>query len=196
MEAKRFIALEGLACTFKTTLLKRFAATNKKVTVHLSDFAEVIQELDLQNKKTAPLIYTAARVAEMAKCSAGVHIFDRVAITSVLYTHIFNEDDDDARHDSILADCASLKKSGLMADWGRTLIMLTKPGQEDELVENMRKRGNGLDWLSVEYVRRQNQVFKIFAEQFGLPVYELDLAKSWTDQQDEIVKFLWDMCLE
>lgn len=54
----------------------------------------------------------------------------------------------------------------------------------------MLRRDNGLDWYDVEYVRRQNLAFKLFAEYFNLRVYEIDFDQSWTDQQEEVLQII------
>lgn len=131
MNTKIFIALDGVTCTFKTTIIQKFARRiTNLVHVHLSDYAELTESLELINETTAPIIYTAARMTELAMCGGGVHIFDRTSISYVLHKHIFTIDNDVDRLNSLLYDFKSLDLCHLMADWKNTIVLLTKPGQE------------------------------------------------------------------
>lgn len=184
-----FIALDGVACTSKTTILGKLARRHPELKVHFSDYYEYSKLYNFGSRQlTDPLIYTAIRVHEMNECEPHqIHVFDRSAISSIPYQHIFNSD---LTEESVRRECMRLKNTPLMKPWEKTLILLSKPGQEEMLVNLMVTRGNGLDWQCVEYVERQNFFFRIWAEAFDYPTYEIDLTRSLNEQQEEIINIL------
>lgn len=184
-----FITLEGVACTGKTTLLQRLFRPNCRV--HLSDYHEMGIALGLQGGCADALIYTSVRASRFQPTREEpplVHYFDRSNFASVAYAHIFRPGG--FSPELLRADCERLKAAGVMKPWARTLVLLTKPGQEADLVERMARRNNGLDLVTEDYVRRQNEAFRIWAEVFGYRTYTLDTTVSMDLQQDAILAIL------
>lgn len=183
-----FIALDGVAATTKTTVISKLRHTYK---VHCADYKEVSEKLKLcANDRTLNgLVYILFRSMDHEHLkSGGRHLFDREPCAALLYHLIHND-----RPDQEVEALAHLvKRSGLNSHW-RSLVLLTRPGQEQAVVDVMVKRANGLDDYTVDYVKRQNRVFRVWACVMNYPTYVVDHSRDLDRQQEEIRLVLRDM---
>nr|AHN92054.1 hypothetical protein AsGV015 [Agrotis segetum granulovirus] len=176
----KYFAIEGLAATTKTTILKQLEG---KFCVHLTDYKEIREQLQLtESKVLSEFVYLLYRLCDEVKTGSGRHIFDRQPVAAILYQLIHLN-----APDSVVFRYARLIKYN---NWNKnwfSLIILTKEGQEENVVETMVERDNGIDWAAKEYVLRQNRVFKIWADVMEYPVYYFDYKKDFNKQQKEII---------
>ncbi|UXX41826.1 nicotinamide riboside kinase [Psilogramma increta granulovirus] len=180
-----FITLDGVACTTKSTILKRLAKTNK-YTVHMSDYKEVSELLELgEDTVLDAIVYTMYRSAftkhETLKCSK--HIFDRDPASSLFYRMVAAN----SSTEQITKYCKILKsvKEAQHTKY-ESIILIPMSGQEEIVVSMMTQRGNGIDWLDVEYVRRQCKVFTIWAQMMNYKIIYIDYTKNLYEQQTKI----------
>lgn len=183
-----FIALDGVACTSKTTILRKLKDTHPQLKIHLCDYYELSQQYGFNGHPSDPLVYMGVRYAELNQCDMNkIHIFDRSAVAAICYQHIFDEH---MTETNIIRECHRMTSTPLMEPWKNTLILVSKPDQEERLVELMINRSNGIDICTVDFVKRQNIFFRIWAKFFNYPVYEVDLDKCLNKQQEEIIAIL------
>ena len=180
-----FIALDGVACTTKSTILNRLAKTNK-YTVHMVDYKEVSDLLNLgEDPVLDGMIYTMYRASftKHETVDGTKHIFDREPASALLYRMIFA----DSNTEQITRYCELLKRvKEAQSTKYESIILMPKCGQEHIVVGMMTKRGNGIDWLDVEYVRRQCKVFTIWAQVMNYKIMYVDYTKNLDEQQTRI----------
>lgn len=183
-----FIALDGVACTSKTTILHKLINKNLPIKVHLCDYYELSKLYGFTGHSSDPLVYIGARITDLNQCDPNqIHVFDRSTVSAIAYQHIF---DVNMTQESVLRECRRLTNTPLMEPWKKTLVLVSKPTQEERLVEMMKTRNNGIDVCTVEYVKNQNFFFRIWAKFFNYPMYEIDLDVSLCKQQEEIISLL------
>lgn len=184
----KLIAIDGVAATTKTTVLKKLQSCYK---VHFVDYKEASDQFKLcDNKVLNGFLYALYRSRDHC-ITKGRHLFDREPCAALLYQLVFNNSSDE----EVEKYARVIKASGINERW-QSLILLAAPGTEDVVVDVMVRRGNGLDWLDAEYVRRQNRVFKIWARVMGYSTYTVDHTKDLDRQQLEIEYIIRDMFQE
>lgn len=180
-----FIALDGVACTTKSTILERLAKTNQYI-VHMVDYKEVSDMFGLgEDFVLDGIIYTMYRASftKHETVDGTKHIFDREPGSSLLYRLIFT----DASIEQITKYCKLLKRvKETQSTKYKSIILIPKCGQEHIVVSMMKVRGNGIDWLDVEYVRRQCKVFTIWAHVMKYKIIYVDYTKNLDEQQTKI----------
>ncbi|AER41487.1 hypothetical protein [Epinotia aporema granulovirus] len=180
----KLIALDGTAATTKTTTLK---SLQDVYNVHFEDYKEVSDELQLGTDRVSDqFLYLLYRKRNIY--TSGNHLFDRDPICTLLYHFIFDNTEDAV----IEKYCKLIKEYGLNKEY-ESLILMTIPGQESLIVEAMIKRGNGIDLLDENYVKRQNHVFEIWARIMNYRTYYVDYKRSLNEQQEEIRCILTEM---
>jgi|WetSurMetagenome_2_1015567.scaffolds.fasta_scaffold13879_3 hypothetical protein len=183
-----FIALDGVAATTKTTVINKLRDTYH---VHLNDYKDVGDKLRLcpDDKMLNGLVYLLSRSLDYEHLgSRRRHLFDREPCAALLY-HLIHNDRPDKEVEAL---ARMVKFYNLNSHW-RSLILLTLPGQEQLVVNVMIKRANGLDDYTVDYVKRQNRIFKIWVRIMNYPTYVVDHSKDLARQQEEIQNILHDM---
>lgn len=180
------VALDGVACTTKTTMLKKMA---HKMIVHFDDYHEKSVAFNWERTNGTGFIYTAVRFASLQKelDMGDVHLFDRNPLSSLWYAHVFAPEFDEK---TLVDECTNFKRTKLHEIWKNTIILLVKDGQEDMVVEKMKVRGNGIDVLTREYVIRQNIVFRVVAREFNYTTFVIDYTAPLTDQQENVIAFI------
>ncbi|APO13910.1 NRK-1 [Plodia interpunctella granulovirus] len=181
--------LDGVCASFKTTLLTSLRALKPQWVVETEDYDEVAQKLGLnrQNTKNAPvnaLIYTAYRNAKSYHPDH-IYVCDRHPMASLVYSYVFS---DETTGDDALLRIFTVAH-GIDPEW-RGLILLPKPGQELKVLELMRKRNNGIDWMSEEYISRQVKIFKLWSRATRIPIHYIDYEANIEDEQDIILNML------
>ncbi|QOD39978.1 Maph15 [Matsumuraeses phaseoli granulovirus] len=184
-----FYSLDGVACTTKSTILSRLDR-DYRYNVHLIDYKEISDQLGLRNDPTLDgIIYLMYRDNYKVPKNFCRHVFDREPTSALLYRFVqFNSDDATVRK-----YCTLVKKMGVNKHW-TSIILLPRQGQEDIVVELMKKRNNGIDWLNVEYVKRQCRIFTIWADVMDYDVVYIDYNKNLHEQQTNIINKIHEMC--
>lgn len=183
-----YLAIDGVACTTKSTILQRLNADDRYC-VHMSDYKEVCDMLKLGADRVLDgMVYIMHRLTLIDADKLRRNVFDREPASSVLYRLVF----DDATPETINKYCNIILKTGINKKW-RSIILLPCDGQDHLVVEMMKKRNNGYDWMDLEYVQRQRKVFKIWAFVMGYDVFYIDYTKDLTVQQDEIIAKIHDL---
>nr|AUF82026.1 hypothetical protein [Cryptophlebia leucotreta granulovirus] len=185
-----FIALDGVACTTKSTVLSQMAKMNK-YSVHMIDYKEITDLLHLNKDNILDgMIYMMYRFNYQVKNTNRRHLFDREPTSAILYRLIFSDHDDE----TIEMYCNIIKclKNQQREQW-KSIILVPCYGQESVVVDMMTKRNNGIDCLNEEYVHRQRHVFLIWARVMDYKIVYIDYNKNLDIQQESIKKYLENM---
>ncbi|AUV65330.1 NRK1 [Alphabaculovirus myunipunctae] len=176
------IALGGVACTTKTSILKKFSK-HYGIKVHLSDYKELHDTYEFDHR-VGSLLYAAYNVMSNAKYLTDyntMHMFDRHPMEALVYESINKEMSvEDTRR--ALQDCV---KMGFFKYY-KCVVMRAKPHTEKQIVRMMKKRNNRIDRLDEDYVRQQDERFAVFAEVVSADEYEIDCTGDLNEQQREI----------
>lgn len=190
---KKYVALDGVACNFKTSSLTQLHNMCPDIIPMYCDYAEFNNQYghkDIGNgMQTRHLpefnsIYTAWFRQQSYELNA---VYDRFPSSSLLYSLIFRR----ATDAEYLAVFAMMDEFKLLQQW-KILVILPKEGDETLVLQAMIKRANGIDDLSVDYVLEQRKAFKMFADYFNLKIVYV----SFTNVQksiNEICESLNDM---
>ncbi|QBQ01603.1 Ld138-like protein [Hyphantria cunea granulovirus] len=168
--AKKYIAIEGVACNFKTSSLQRLAETKPGVALVYNDYAEFCHNhgdhaeenyifKQLPEFKT---IYTMWVAMQGYKTNA---VYDRFPGSSLIYSLIFR-DAQPSEYKLVFDAMVTLK----FVDPWDIVVVLPFEGQQKKVVASMVKRNNKIDVLNTKYVNDQMKAFKMFADYFNLPV--------------------------
>lgn len=163
--------LDGVACTGKTSIIKKLKRDG--YSVGLLDFYEFRVENGPDCDSFYPSWYSSREKL--------YDVVDRSPLSPVLYRVIHNKD---AEFSSIIPLLKPVD--------GTILVFTTAPGQEQHVVDAMKARNNGIDVLEVDYVKRQNKIFKEFIQHFNLPSIEVGYKDGifQPPQIESVVKFL------
>nr|ANS71022.1 hypothetical protein [Lymantria dispar multiple nucleopolyhedrovirus] len=187
------LALSGVACTTKSTILKRINGTHNIVS-HLSDFKELHDQFDLLfDVYLGQLLYTAHRcqndVRQVQERPESVHLFDRMPTESIVYATM------DRSHDECRRVYAKYEQMDLHRDW-RSVVLTAAPGSESIVVEAMKRRNNGIDQMTEEYVIKQTERFKLWAEVIKAPIVEIDWRLDIETQQKAVMAIIENMMFD
>ncbi|EZG42839.1 putative DUTPase, partial [Gregarina niphandrodes] len=169
--------IDGTACLGKTSVLRRISLQYPKVVI--GDFAEDVRLYPVfKDKNTDGAIDIAYTIFQLSKLQAG-SIHDRGPLSALTYSLIF----------SIIEGRRSMQQTeDLIAQFPKEMWEIPKRMQtiivlEDDpqsCLERMRLRNNGLDIMTMEYVRVQNEVFKLIASRIN--------AKTLTRKKEEAME--------
>ncbi|ABM45763.1 unknown protein [Spodoptera frugiperda multiple nucleopolyhedrovirus] len=180
------LALGGVACTTKTTLLKKLDKKSNNISVHLSDYKEFNDEYKMDHR-VGSLFWIAHRLMtdDRDVDNKTLNVYDRHPMESLVYEAI--------RRDINLEDsCKIFEQSAKMNffdDW-KLVFLRVKPGTESHVVKMMRKRNNGIDLITEDYVKKQNERFEQMTRYYNAYEYVIDFSKDLAQQQAEIEQCL------
>ncbi|AUF81621.1 nicotinamide riboside kinase 1 [Malacosoma neustria nucleopolyhedrovirus] len=188
------MSLDGVACTTKTTILKRIMedlADSDRIRVHLSDYKEASDILQMNPREPVlngmSYIIYRLNMGEQYD-STKIHLCDRQPASAMIYYMIFNNYDDE----KVIEYFTWMKRNRLTEVW-KSIILLPKAGQE-KLVKNMMvKRANGVDVCTEKYVSDQRRVFELWAKIMNYPVVEIDFEQPLESQQRNIIDQVYKM---
>ncbi|ABY65824.1 nicotinamide riboside kinase 1 [Orgyia leucostigma nucleopolyhedrovirus] len=181
----QMIALGGVACTTKTTILKKLKSLKlDDIEVHLHDYKE-LNDLYNFDPRTGGMLFAAYRTGDAAAYRRDykrVHVFDRQPMEALVYAAIHHNLNDS---ESL---CAFLKckKMGLCDGWV-SVVLEPADGTEEIVVEKMRQRDNKLDVYSTQYVIDQKNKFNQWRDVVGGDKFTVDWRVNVVAQQDAIV---------
>nr|QGX02317.1 pnk [Mamestra configurata nucleopolyhedrovirus A] len=183
------LALGGVACTTKTTILKKLGK-REGITVHFTDYKELHDKYQFDHR-VGSLLYAAHRFKDYERLNGmncGVHVFDRHPMEALVYeTANKNISLDDT--ETIMRQCVDM---GFMQHW-KCLVIRIKPHTESHIVRMMRKRNNGIDRVDATYVTEQNARFGVFAKVVGADEYDIDCSGNIGEQQGEIERYIMSL---
>lgn len=193
------IALGGVACTTKTTILKQLAQL-PNVQVHYEDYKEISDKFTF-DPSVGSLLFAAYRTqsAEAYKQDVtSVHIFDRQPMEALVYSCLHNKLNDEA----VTSSFETCRDMGLLQGW-KCIVFKATAGTENFVTRAMIKRDNGIDVYTDNYVSEQNRLFdewlRVMSPLSSCTAIEMDWTKNVDYQQYKIVKhitntiFRWDM---
>jgi DNA 3'-phosphatase len=189
------LALGGVACTTKTSILKKLAK-HYGITVHLTDYKELHDTYEFDHR-VGSLLYAAHGCMNTAKHTADydtVHVFDRHPMEALVYDTM-NKGIDIGDTSRIFERTVAM---GFAEHW-RCVVLRAKPGTEKHIVRMMKKRNNGIDRMDQDYVLEQNTRFGVFANVMKADEYEVDCSGCLDEQQREIEQYIlniiykWDI---
>lgn len=177
------IYIDGVACTGKTTFLKKLKSDG--VSVGLLDYFEFLQNNPLLGDLTNSM-YSAW----LANHHQWYDVIDRSLYSNMLYNFIFKlMGATDDEYDNIVDCLTKFLKNLRPLNGDKIYILLVREEQFAAVVENMERRNNGIDVLTIDYVKTQNFVFDLFADCLGLKKVYIDVydfESSYKNLYDEI----------
>lgn len=180
-----FFALDGVACTTKTSMLKKFEEL-PNFSVHYCDYKEISERYKLTTSLSGMMYGMHRMRSDETSAVDGHHnVFDRQPASALLYQCIFNNCDDE----ELQKNFDTIEALKLSRNY-KSIIMLIEPGQESLVVDMMRRRNNGIDIMTEEYVRRQNHVFRAWARFNNYVTFTIDFKKNLNAQQDELFEII------
>nr|WAK98635.1 ORF138 OpOrf-31 [Lymantria dispar multiple nucleopolyhedrovirus] len=184
------LALSGVACLTKSTILRKLEA-RKDFRVHMLDYKELYDRFDF-DLRVGALLHTAYRCTHDRSATVGeydrVHIFDRLPTESVVYGAIaqgLSEEDGRRAYEKCL-------EMNLHEDW-RSVVLMAAPDTEGLVTDKMKRRNNGIDCMNEQYVLAQNKHFKIWSEVMNAPAVEIDWRLDMEAQQTRVINLLHDL---
>ncbi|QAT90337.1 nicotinamide riboside kinase 1 [Spodoptera exempta nucleopolyhedrovirus] len=175
------LSVGGVACTTKSTLLQKL---NKyiNINVNLSDYKELHDEFKFDHR-VGSLLYAAHRYKSLQNHDVikTLQVYDRHPMEAVLYETLHKGISLEETCE-IFKQCADM---GFAQNW-KCIIIRIKPGTESTIVKMMKKRNNGIDSMTEQYVLEQDERFKLFAQYFGAEEFFMDCTKNITEQQKEL----------
>jgi DNA 3'-phosphatase len=180
------VSLGGVACTTKTTILKRINEMyNKNIIVHLEDYKELNDKYQF-DRRVGSLLYAGYRCKNNEQYKYdfdNVHIFDRQPMESLIYATI----KDNINETDSLNIFESSRKMDFHSNW-ISFILTTAENTENILVKKMKKRDNKLDDYTVHYVKEQNKKYKLWNRVFKDEEIVIDWRQDIIQQQNNIIK--------
>lgn len=192
MNSKQYtrIYFEGVACLGKTTLLKKIQKIpGFEDDILLTDFFEFTQllgsELNSVCTKEKFSIFTAWKNKLLNKSSA--KFVDRSPLSTTFYRWINGD-----YSDEYIKQALHLYESTGMFENYLYLVFLPTEGTNSYLIENMKSRRNGIDIYTVDYIKRQMNVFKLLVDTLPKHVKTINInpMKDFDVQQEAIIELL------
>ncbi|AAL01782.1 unknown [Spodoptera litura nucleopolyhedrovirus] len=172
----KFLVIDGVACTGKTTFIKNYNYTN--MIKYCGDYKEIHDRYDLTSipHDLCEVMFCAHR----AVCDAQLRIenldcliqADRQPTSTMVYK-LIREKASDAEIKRVADKC---KRMGLMRNY-ETITVLVGPGTELFIVDKMQQRNNGIDnTMKENYVIDQNRVFRVWSEHLNFSTIEVNFG--------------------
>ncbi|QWO71640.1 NRK1 [Orgyia pseudotsugata single capsid nuclopolyhedrovirus] len=181
----QMLALGGVACTTKTSILKRLQLLHsEEFVVHLHDYKELNDKYNF-DARTGGILFAAYRTGDAAAYRRDykrVHVFDRQPMEALVYATV-HQDVDNADALRMFNTCKSM---GLCDGWTNVLLEPVD-GTEELVAEQMRARDNKLDVYSAEYVVKQKNKFRLWRTVVDGDALTVDWRANLNAQQDSIV---------
>nr|ARX71994.1 dutpase-like protein [Erinnyis ello granulovirus] len=163
----------GTACLFKSTIISNLKSQGYKAKV--GDYKETCDKYSfLKNKVDDPImsvIYNAYTI--LNEKEDAVH--DRCVIDAIVYDCLFKNVD--VADFSVYMERFKL----LNEDWLKSnYFLFVVAGDEAKTLERMIKRNNGIDLMTIDYVKKQNMYFTLAANILGkeiIPISDFDDTK-------------------
>ncbi|QYC92679.1 Nicotinamide riboside kinase 1 [Trabala vishnou gigantina nucleopolyhedrovirus] len=177
------LALGGVACTTKTTILNKLAK-HHNIVVHLNDYKELHDKYNFDHR-VGGILFSALRIKNdcmHANDYDNVHVFDRHPMESLVYATMHNGIDDE----STLETFNVCKRMGLFDNWN--FVLLTPASNSEmEIVKMMKRRDNKIDKYTIDYVTEQYRKFQLWRTVTKAETIAVDLRADIGLQQDRIV---------
>lgn len=167
--AAKVIFLEGVACIGKTSLLRRLAS---QYTVGFHDYAEYRELTGGDPGKN----YTSWHADKTKLIERG--FIDRSPYANDLYTLVYDVLNNKCKKPD---DFDERLRAIPVTKYPNEMTIIFLPANEESypvMVENMKKRANGIDRLDIEYVRAQTIVFREYAVYNNLFVVYIDFSDT------------------
>ena len=168
-------------------MLKRLKNVLKNTEVHFTDYAEFMSLYKFKPLSAAnSVLFSIWRFNEIKTYDKNLnHVCDREPISGYIYQLVFS----DATLDEIEEHFIKFKDLNLNNDWF-SFILVIKEGAEDEALEKMIKRNNGIDIIDIKYIKRQNEIFRLWAKIMGYPIFEVDFSNDFDEEQNNIINLI------
>lgn len=175
MACEGVIAVTGVACMFKTSILRLWS--KRGYSVGVGDYAQDVQKVpEFTKKLDNPELEMEYILHVLSKHKTYKKVIDRTPADSLLYHFIFqklNEDvaaqEDYTTLDEILAKVCDRTLKHLPY---RVIVLVPKTCKL--VADRMKKRGNALDDLGERYVQIQKHVFEFVGALCGWKIFEVD----------------------
>lgn len=178
------LALSGVACTTKTTILKRLREFDDSIVIHLEDYKELYDRFAYDNR-VGGMLFAAYRSKndEFHKNDyKKVHVFDRQPMEALVYHTIYQEMDKKSMCEAFRV-CRNM---GLCDGW-QSIVFKTPVETDFKIVDMMKKRDNKIDTQSVDYVRRQNDAFETWCDSMNYDSVQMNVVGNIDEQQRFVI---------
>lgn len=163
---KMKIALEGTACLGKSSCIDTLAEMGFPVIK--GDFGDHIKQFNcLKTKKYSSIIQGAYGIFLNTR-SQDNHLHDRSPLANIIYDLIHQVLEEQQTEEAAYEDLEKIMPllRPMLRDW--FVIVLESSETDEHLLNRMKKRNNGIDVMSLEYVRLQNNFWNFLANKLGL----------------------------
>ncbi|QDL57064.1 TMK [Dione juno nucleopolyhedrovirus] len=160
----------GTACLFKSTIILKLKSQGYKAKV--GDYKEACDKYAFLKNKAADEIMTTVYNAYTILNEVEGAVHDRCVIDAIVYDCLFRDVPID-KFAKYIENVKVLNEEWLKSNYFVFLIA----GDEAQTLDRMVKRANGIDVMTIEYVRKQNEYFTLAATVLGkeiVPIFEFD----------------------
>lgn len=194
MSSKQYsrIFFEGVACLGKTTLLRKIQAMSGfEDEVLFTDYFEFCEKtgdvLNTVHTKEKFSIFNTWYNKLLNDSSA--KFIDRSPLSGSFYRWINGD-----YSDEYIKRALHLYEATGIFEGYLYVVFLPMEGTETYLLENMKRRNNGIDMYTLDYIKNQIHVFKLIIETFPkyVKMIVIDPSKNFDVQQNDIIKQLTD----
>ncbi|KAK9694277.1 dUTPase [Popillia japonica] len=161
------IAIDGTACTGKSTFLKQLQIMSLPVIV--GDYYEHCNRFPILKDKFANTDHKNIYTFYLTNKSIDGYIHDRCPISNIIYDWIIKILNGNMSIDEGLSMVNKYKD--LLYPEGWFVIIWVTEEDEDIVINRMKQRNNGIDIFTAEYIRVQNQMFREVAKVFNFPLF-------------------------
>jgi len=184
------VFLDGVSCTYKTTVMQRLQDEGYPCIV--GDFSEHVRKypslIKQMTDRPMSLVYLAMLFLEHRT----QHIIDRCWFANVVYSIVNYHP-----LDQVVPVCERLYRElpqPIIESLRNMKVLVVLEKSPTANVQRMKKRGSDIDSaLPIDYILKQNRVFKYFADVFDWRIEYCNDDESPTTIQDRIMAALKEM---
>lgn len=191
------IFIDGVGCLGKTTAIQRMKDPKNKIDYLLMDYLEMTEKYPIFLKKfmqsEMEAAYSIKFMQEIIKTDPDFTYFvDRSPISGILYSIIIKLMNGQIKNDSesILKELKCIE----VLDKYNINFIIPQEIHYYQILERMKKRNNGIDNMTLEYIDFQTKVFKLIGEQYNIfmiPSYLEIYSPDYYCWLDSILKSLY-----
>ena len=186
------IFLDGIACVGKTSVLRLLHEDGYPVAI--GDYFEDSNKYPVFANKAG---ITRIEVAYSLYCCVKINdhtIHDRSPLSSLFYQLIFAVMNGEMSNEDIEDFCQHLPNE-LWSSWGGKRYIILLDEDFSTVLMRMRRRGNGIDVLSINYVQAQKLTFSIVAKHLNATILtkkSSETMSAWIFRVQTTITALYD----
>ncbi|ANF29753.1 ORF-105 [Catopsilia pomona nucleopolyhedrovirus] len=172
----------GTACLFKSTIISRLHAQGFKTKA--GDYKEACNKYSFLSNKAADQVMTTIYNAYVILNEEEGAVHDRSVIDTIVYDCLFRNVPAD-KFITYIEKFKILNEKWLQSNY----FIFVVAGDEAKTLERMIKRNNGIDMLTIDYVKKQNMYFTLAANVLGKEIVSI---VEFSDMENVVQKIIND----